>query len=370
VTNYLELRDFTIKRYKELLQTLTKKGFSFTQVGEYDANLTMRSDAKRFVILRQDVDRLPGSSLAFARIQKEMGVRSTFYFRSVSQSFNPEIIEAIVALGHEIGYHYEDLSLAAQKLKASTFALRATADREGGGRKALIDEETKGQRANNLEPETRNLKLALEAGIESFGRNLEMLRKYAAVRTICMHGRPMSRWDSRLLWKYYDCKDFGIELEPYFDLNMEYMLYLTDTGRRWNGSGVSIRDKAQSAEHRAQGSPSMRTSSLLRDTGSVHEINYQERGTQNSEPFVDWKVKPVAGSLINMTQESAEFQRRYTFRTTSDIIRAAEGGELPERMMMTFHPQRWTDQELPWVKELVWQNVKNVGKYFLIRLRD
>jgi hypothetical protein len=37
--------------------------------------------------------------------------------------------------------------------------------------------------------------------------------------------------------------------------------------------------------------------------------------------------------------------------------------------MMTFHPQRWTDDMVPWIKELVWQNVKNVGKYFLVRVR-
>jgi hypothetical protein len=37
---------------------------------------------------------------------------------------------------------------------------------------------------------------------------------------------------------------------------------------------------------------------------------------------------------------------------------------------MTFHPQRWTDSALPWAKELVWQNVKNAGKYFLIKVRN
>jgi hypothetical protein len=37
--------------------------------------------------------------------------------------------------------------------------------------------------------------------------------------------------------------------------------------------------------------------------------------------------------------------------------------------MITTHPQRWTDRPVPWVKELVWQNVKNVGKYFLVKLK-
>jgi hypothetical protein len=70
-----------------------------------------------------------------------------------------------------------------------------------------------------------------------------------------------------------------------------------------------------------------------------------------------------------MTQQGIDFQNKYKFRSTSDIIRAAEEGELPDKIMMTFHPQRWTDRPVPWMKELVFQNVKNVGKYFLMKIR-
>jgi len=42
--------------------------------------------------------------------------------------------------------------------------------------------------------------------------------------------------------------------------------------------------------------------------------------------------------------------------------RAAEEGKLREKIMMTFHPQRWTDKPVPWMKELVLQNTKNVAK--------
>jgi len=57
-----------------------------------------------------------------------------------------------------------------------------------------------------------------------------------------------------------------------------------------------------------------------------------------------------------MTKKSSEFQEKYNFRTTNDTIKAAERGQLPGRMMMTFHPQRLTDESIPWVRELVWQN--------------
>jgi hypothetical protein len=37
--------------------------------------------------------------------------------------------------------------------------------------------------------------------------------------------------------------------------------------------------------------------------------------------------------------------------------------------MLTFHPQRWTDKPLPWLQELVLQNVKNVVKRLMIRFK-
>ena len=57
------------------------------------------------------------------------------------------------------------------------------------------------------------------------------------------------------------------------------------------------------------------------------------------------------------------------FRYTWDIIEAVEKGLLPDKIMSNTHPQRWDDRFGPWVKELVWQNVKNVVKRYMIKLR-
>ncbi len=51
--------------------------------------------------------------------------------------------------------------------------------------------------------------------------------------------------DNRDLWKRYDYRDFGIIAEPYFDLDFDEVFYLTDTGRRWDGHKVSVRDKVR-----------------------------------------------------------------------------------------------------------------------------
>ena len=47
-----------------------------------------------------------------------------------------------------------------------------------------------------------------------------------------------------------------------------------------------------------------------------------------------------------------------------DIIAAAKSGFLPDKIMIT-HPQRWDDRFIPWARELVWQNIKNVVKKWI-----
>ena len=60
--------------------------------------------------------------------------------------------------------------------------------------------------------------------------------------------------------------------------------------------------------------------------------------------------------------------RDLRFRKTWDIILAAERGLLPDKIMLNVHPQRWDDRFGPWVRELVWQNFKNVIKrHFYVR---
>ncbi|HKK09516.1 MAG TPA: hypothetical protein VJ939_01710 [Bacteroidales bacterium] len=168
---------------------------------------------------KHDVDKLPGNSLEFAQIQHELGIKGTYFFRIVPESFNPEIIEKIAGLGHEIGYHYEDVDLASQSIKHKVSSIKTTEQKE-----RIISEEA----------------------LILFEKHLNTLRKYYPANTICMHGSPLSKYDNKLLWKYYNYRDYGIIGEPYFDVDFTKVLYLTDTGRRWNGEKVSVRDKVKS----------------------------------------------------------------------------------------------------------------------------
>ncbi|OFX99295.1 MAG: hypothetical protein A2X06_07470 [Bacteroidetes bacterium GWC2_40_22] len=144
--------DFTLKTYKLLLHALRNQGFSFLIFEE-----SLSGQQTRSIVLRHDVDLLPLNSLEFARIQAEAGISGSYYFRLVPESYNENIIKEIASLGHEVGYHYEDVSLAAERQKtkverqkfriSNLFGLqdRTTAGLQDNGRgvPGLREEETK-----------------------------------------------------------------------------------------------------------------------------------------------------------------------------------------------------------------------------------
>ena len=261
------MKDFTLDIYRELLETLQRQGYELIGYADYLKAKSQEKSAKRFVILRHDVDAKPWNSLKTAQIEHSSGAKATYYFRVGKESNVPEVIKAIAKLGHEIGYHYEDMSLC----------------------NGNVDQ-----------------------AWSHFKTWLDYFRQYYAVETICMHGAPTSIWDGKDLWKQYDYKDLGLIGEPYLDTDFGDVFYLTDTGRCWDGYKVSVRDKIP---------------------------GYQE----------EWTKKGL------------------TWHTTMELIRAIENDQLPKHVMITTHPQRWTNDSKQWYLELVTQNCKNIIKKLWIR---
>lgn len=295
--------DFTITRYKKLLSAFISKGYTFLTVSEYiDSDIQTSTPV---ILLRHDVEARYENALQLAQIQNASGVKGTYYFRLFSEKKNEHIIRQIAAMGHEIGYHYDDLS------------------------------HCKGDR---------------QQAIKRFEQHLAWLRQIAPVTSITMEGAPMSKYDNRDLWTkppketplnltphippslrpsvspslspsvseslslslsqshptHYS--NFNITSEPYFDLDK--LFYLTDTARRWDGWNYSRRDKMKQQE--------------------------------------SWKRKG------------------WRYHTSLDIIQALHNGTFPKQLMMTFHPQRWSVNYLQWVKELVAQRTKNLIKRYLV----
>ena len=252
--------DFTLANYKSLISVL-KKDYSFQTFEEF-----LKNPEEKAVVLRHDVDILPNNSLRFAEIQAKLGLKGSYYFRAIPKSWDEKVIKDIYILGHEIGYHYESLTTC------------------------------KGD---------------INAAITDFEKNLTALRKLVPVNTICMHGSPRSSYDSKDLWKKYNYMAYGIKGEPYFNIDFDKVLYLTDTGRCWDGWKTSVRDK--------------------------------------------------------VPQQKKWIYQGFVFKSTDDIIKAANRGILPNQVMFTFHPQRWHNKSIPWLKELIIQNTKNQIKKVLIR---
>lgn len=186
-------KDFTLNKYKQLCQAIRQSGYQTTTITDY-----MQNGAKdSCIILRHDVDRKPYNALKMARLEHQMGIHSTYYFRHIPTVFLPDIIQEIFSLSHEIGYHYETLSKS-----------------RGNFSKA----------------------------IRIFEKELEEFRQYTPVTTISMHGRPFSKWDNRDLWKKYDLKQFEIGGECYLSIDYDTVTYLSDTGRTWHPGKYNIRD--------------------------------------------------------------------------------------------------------------------------------
>lgn len=291
--------DFTLKTYRNLLQALQTHFASFYGFAEIIAG-----DYNSYAVLRHDVDRKPENSLALAKIEAAAGIRASYHFRAGKVSNNPDTIRQIVDLGHEIAYHYEDLSALAPFKK-------------------IREDEFKGE-------------FFLKAA-DSFERNLEFFRKFYPVNVISMHGSPLSLTDNRLLWKHYDYRAKGIVCEPYFDIDVSEVLYLTDTGRKWNGGKSNLRDRAK-------------------HTDPVTE----------KDLYREWKARPIRGSMMQMTPEGKEFSSQFLVRHTSDLILLATESKLPAKVIINTHPQRWTDKPLPWVRELIFQNTKNQIKGLIV----
>ncbi|MDA0524655.1 hypothetical protein [Methanococcoides alaskense] len=248
--------DFTIHKFRHLCEAIATTYPTITMAEYMD-----KDHPARFVLMRHDVDRMPGNALETARIEHELGIKATYYFRSIKSVFKPEIMKQILDMGHEIGYHYETLSEA------------------------------------NGDP---------EKGIELFRSHLENFNDVCKVKTICMHGKPLSKYDNRDLWKTYDFKDYDIVGEAYLSVGHE-LNYFSDTGRSWNSKN-SLRD------------------------------------------FIPNKTEG------------------FTADTTDDLIDLVEGGELDNLYILT-HPERWSLNVVEWGLYCGMDMAVNVGKKVIAAVR-
>jgi hypothetical protein len=189
------IRDFTFDIYEKLVAEGLDTGYEHITMREY---LSSGNLPEKFIIHRHDVDRKPENSLTMAQLEAEYGISSTYYFRTIDKTFQPEMIREIEELGHEVGYHYEDM------------------DRAYGN---------------------------VAKAHESFREELARLRKYATVDTVCMHGNPLTAYDNRDMWEAGCGFDkYGLLGEAYLSMDFTDVTYFSDTGRTWKDGELKVKD--------------------------------------------------------------------------------------------------------------------------------
>jgi hypothetical protein len=193
----LDMRsDFTYRAYADLLDAGLDAGYEFLTVREY---LSAASLPERFVVLRHDVDRKPWNGLQMAQIEAVRDVPATYYVRAIDKTFKPDLLVELEDLGHEVGYHYEDVDAA---------------DGDVG------------------------------AAHDSFQRNLRRFRRLVDVDTVCMHGNPLSAHDNRDMWTdgAPGFEAYDLLGEAYLSMDFDDVTYFSDTGRTWRDGALKVKD--------------------------------------------------------------------------------------------------------------------------------
>lgn len=186
--------DFTCKKYQDILNSAIQNDYQILTVREYVTHETL---PERYIVLRHDVDRKVENALKMARIEAERGVSVTYYFRIIDKTFRPKVLKQVERLGHEVGYHYEDV------------------DTVGGD---------------------------LDAAVGSFVQNLEQFREHVTVDTVSMHGNPLTPYDNRDLWKVTELAEHDLLGEVYLSVDFSDVVYFSDTNRTWYDEKTIVND--------------------------------------------------------------------------------------------------------------------------------
>jgi hypothetical protein len=173
-----------------------------------------------------------------------------------------------------------------------------------------------------------------EKAIEIFKKELEDLRKVTEnvteINTVCMHGNPLKPWSNRDLWQKYDFRDFGLTGEPYLSIDYNKVFYLTDTGRTWADLKIRVKD------------------TIDRPVDKSKDKSRDKFGANiKADPKADHRA----------------------ISSTDDVIHLIQS-ENVSQICLLVHPNRWCEDFGGWTKELLFQNVKNVGKAGIVWYRS
>ncbi|WP_255169514.1 hypothetical protein [Natrononativus amylolyticus] len=266
----MNVRDFTFDAYDRLVGAAVDADYEVLTVAEY---LRAETLPERYLILRHDVDRRVEIARSMARLEARHGVASTYYFRT--STFEPEIVAEMAEMGHEIGYHYEDLA-------------RARGDRRRAHRQ--------------------------------FAANLAAFREHATIETACSHGSPLSRHLNLDIWEgERSPAEYDLLGEAYLDVEKDdedptLPSYLSDTGRRWGtvdpdfGLVETTDDFVEFLE--------------AGDCPRLYVLAHPGRWSRSRLEFVDRLAWDVAAETGKIAVKPAHYAQRGVANATGGVVRA------------------------------------------------
>jgi len=277
-------KDFSLKKYFQIIDSLVSGNYSFITI---QAAIDSRNYSQKYcAIIRHDIDTkfdLP-LALKMAEYEAKNEIVASYYFRTIPETFNEDVISRIADLGHEIGYHYEvmalcngDESKAIDRLKSDLITLR------------------------NIYP----VKTICQHGGAMGYYNTTSVRGLSKIGLDYLRGKiqKIEYYPSILLWDKYHFKDFDLLGDAYLSLDFSEIKYFSDTGQRWDSFGTRILDNI----------------------------------------------------------EEAEALKKYTARSSNELIKLIESGQIT-KLNLLVHPANWHDNFYDWLKWRTLQKIRNTLK--------
>lgn len=254
--------DFTVSKYRDLCAAIAESPYLSCTVDQAIQDTAIPFAGHR-IVLRHDVDRFPRLALPLAEIESRHGLIASYYFR-IPSSFNTDVIAAIRDMGHEIGLHYESLDKAK-------------------GDMALAE--------------------------QSLALDLAEMRKVCGVRTVSMHGNPLSKHDNRDIWKNISFDDYDLNGEVYLSMDFTKFLYYSDTGRTWEDGKFNIKDVIPQGMERVDRKPMLKTTDDLvaliqSDDRNIYLLIHPERWTST---LAGWAASLGKDVVVNAAKVAYKF---------------------------------------------------------------
>lgn len=207
------LLDFTLRKYNQIIEAIVTSDYKVVTIQDY---IKAQPKPSKVIIIRHDVDLDPDYQLQFAEFESLHGIYTSYYFRHTAQVYKESVINKVQQFGHEIGYHYEVITKA-----------------KGDSEKAIQIFKTE---LIDFQNNWQSVTVCPHGG--SFVENVDGYSLKNIIKLIpklLSKSEVFSSWTNFSIWKENKFDDFGLLGDAYESIDFNDILYLSDTGRSWDG---------------------------------------------------------------------------------------------------------------------------------------